>query len=726
MTARERQRRRRRRRSDPARLVLIGFGALFGMITVAVVIGIGYIASIADHTPPLDQLKQINRGASSVVFASDGVTRLGVIASDTLRSPIPSGEIPRMLKDATVAIEDKRFYKHSGVDIEGIIRAAAKDIGSGKALQGGSTITMQLVRNLYIGNQRTFKRKIREAVLAQRLEKAHDKDWILTSYLNTVPYGTVGGQTALGVQAAARIFFNRPARALTLPQAALLAGLPQAPSLYNPFNDPRVALARRNDVLTKMSELGYITPAQAEQAIATPLGVQHGRFYTSRRENFFFDYVRQQLIEHYGANTVLQGGLKIYTTIDLKLQNAARRAIGQVLGQPGDPASAIVSIDPRTGYIRAMAESAQYEKSQFNLASQAHRQPGSTFKTMVLLTALRHGIDPSSTYYTSKPLDFTDPVWGPIKVQTYSNTYKGSENLVDATLQSDNTIYEQLDLDVGPRNVKQTAIDAGVTSHLDGYPAEGLGGLRIGVTPLEMANAYATIASGGWRNTPIAVTRVAFPGGHVDDRSKPKRVKVFSDGVTGKVTQILHQNVLQGTGTAANYGCPAAGKTGTTDKFTDAWFDGYTPHLSSVVWVGYPKGKISMNSVHGIAVAGGTFPAQIWHNYMQVAAGNDCADFPTSTESLNLNASGGHYSSSPGGGPSGRHSGSGKNGNPIDNGQRQRRHGAQPQRRQVAPRGQTRPNGGAAPPGILHQRQVPIPQIPTPGGVPGGAAAPGH
>jgi penicillin-binding protein 1A len=648
MTARERQRRRRRHSSDPARLVLIGLGVIFGSGVVALGIVVGYVVSIADSVPALSTLKAIDDGANSTVYAADG-TFLGTILSDKLRTPIPSAQIPDVLKQATVAIEDQRFYQHHGVDFQGIIRAAATDLSSGRTLQGGSTLTMQLVRNLYVGNdQRSLKRKIREAVLAQQLEKAHPKDWILTDYLNTVPYGTVGGQNAYGVQAAARIFFNRTVGELTLPQAALLAGLPQAPSLYNPFDAPASAMQRRNEVLNKMAQQGYITATQAIDAEATPLHVAHGNYYTARRENFFFDYVRQQLIERYGANTVLQGGLKITTTINLKFQQAARASIQRILGQPGDPASAIVSIDPRNGYIRAMAESKTYDKSQFNLAAQGHRQPGSTFKTVVLMTGLRRGVDPNATYYTSMPLDFRDPIWGPIKVQTYSNTYIGSQSIVAATLKSDNTIYEQFDLDLGPRNVRQTAIDMGVTSPLEGLPAEGLGGLKVGVTPLEMADAYATIASGGYRNTPIAVTKVGFPDGHVDDLSTPRRVKAFSDGVTAEATDILHQNILSGTGTAANYGCPAAGKTGTTDNFTDAWFDGFTPHLSSVVWVGYPQGKIPMTDVHGISVAGGTFPAQIWHDYMQVATKGDCSGFPKPTEQIKYQSFTGRYVSGSG------------------------------------------------------------------------------
>ncbi|GAC1440096.1 MAG: penicillin-binding protein 1A [Solirubrobacteraceae bacterium] len=638
---------------------------MLGIIALSVAGGAAYVVQIGDSVPPLGQLREIHNGASTILFAKDG-TRLGVIRSDVLRSPVPSSAIPPILKQATVAIEDQRFYQHNGVDYTGILRAAVKDLSSGRTRQGGSTITMQLVRNLYINNEHTFKRKIREAVIATRLEKAHDKDWILTSYLNSVPYGTVGGQSAIGVQAAARIFYDKPAAALTLPQAALLAGLPQAPSSYNPFRSAQAARSRRNEVLGKMAQLRYITAEQAAHAEAAPLGLHHGKFYTARRESFFSDYVQKLLTARYGAATVLQGGLKVYTTIDLHLQQLARNAIAGQLNQPGDPSSAVVSIDPRTGYIRAMAESAKYDKSQFNLAAQGHRQPGSTFKTMVLLTALRRGVDPNSTTYESKPLDFTDPIWGPIKVQTYSNSYKGTENIVQATLQSDNTIYQQLDLDVGPKNVKQTAIDAGVRSPLQGLPAEGLGGLGVGVTPLEMANAYATIADGGLRNKAIAVTKVAFPDGHVDNLARPVRTRAFADGVTAEATNILKQNVQSGTGVAAGFGCPAAGKTGTTDNFTDAWFDGFTPHMSTVVWVGYPKGKVPMTSVHGISVAGGTFPAMIWHDYMKSAVGSDCSDFPAPTHPISYQPFSGRYAGNSPPGPSGNTSGSNSNSGPSN------------------------------------------------------------
>src|SRR5271166_5286326 len=292
MSRQARARRQRHHRAGPARILLIGGGALACALIVGTIAAVGYVLHIAQSAPALASLRPLVGGGSSQVFASDG-TRLGFIQADDLRTPISWYEIPANLKNATVAIEDQRFYQNDGVDLTGIFRAAVKDISNGAALQGGSTITMQLVRNLYLGgDQRTIRQKIIEAKLAIDYEKVHSKHSILTSYLNSVPYGTVGGQTAIGVQAAARIFFNRPASQLDLEQSALLAGLPQAPSQYNPLLNPVAARQRRNEVLAKMAQLGYITAAQATRAEASPLGVHVGHFYSQRSEPFFFEYVR--------------------------------------------------------------------------------------------------------------------------------------------------------------------------------------------------------------------------------------------------------------------------------------------------------------------------------------------------------------------------------------------------------------------------------------------------
>jgi penicillin-binding protein 1A len=311
-----------------------------------------------------------------------------------------------------------------------------------------------------------------------------------------------------------------------------------------------------------------------------------------------------------------------------------------------------------------MAQSPLYSSTQFNLAAQGHRQAGSTFKTFVLLAALLQGVDPSSTSYTARSLNFTDPVWGPINIR--SNGGGATENVVSAFMQSNDPIFQLFDLDVGPRNVKSAAVDAGIRSPLDGLPAEGLGGLRIGVSPLEMANAYATIEDGGWRNTPEAITRVVFTDGHADATGAPRRVKVFSDGVTAALTKLLQMYITNGLGTGANYGCAnSGGKTGTTDNYTDAWFVGFTAHMSTAVWLGYPKSKIPMTNVEGVGqVSGPTIPATLWHDYMQAATQGDCAPFPQPTQSITYLPFSGRYEAGGGGnyGYSGNGSGSGNGG----------------------------------------------------------------
>ena len=626
---------------------MIGGGVFAATLILGTIGAVAYVLSVAQSAPAIETLRPALSGESSQVFAADG-TRLGFIQSDSLRSPVAYGEIPANLRNATVAIEDQRFYSHNGVDLTGIFRSAVKDITHGAALQGGSTITMQLVRNLYLGNDlHTLRQKIIEAKLAIEYEKRHGKRAILTSYLNSVPYGTVGGQTAIGVQAAARIFFNKPAAQLNLEQAALLAGLPQAPSQYNPFRDPAAARQRRDEVLAKMAQLHYISAAEAAAANAAPLGVTHGTYYSQRRENFFFEYVRQKLIDRYGASTVAQGGLKVYTTIDLRMQRLARNAIAEVLNQPGDPASAIVTLNPANGDIEAMAESQSYDKSQYNLASQGHRQPGSTFKAIVLADALSRGIDPNSTTYFSHTLQ---PGWLPsfptYEVKTFEGTsLDKSLNLVQATLASDNTVYAQLAADLGESTVTETARKMGVVSPLYSYAAEALGGLTLGVTPLEMANVYATLADGGWRNTPIAITKVVFPDGRVDSNwGKPHRVRALSEAVAAAETNILQQNVQSGTATRSAINCPTAAKTGTTSELVDAWLDGYMPNYSTVVWMGYPNKRVSMTDVHGQPQQGGYLPAEIWHAYMSsVTEGKPCVPFPTPTESISYQPFFGKY-----------------------------------------------------------------------------------
>lgn len=612
---------------------MVALGLVAGGIAAA-----SWVMSVVNDTPRIQAIPPKPAGAISTVYAADG-SRLGFIAGDILRTPIESHQVPLSMKRATVAIEDRRFYKHRGVDYVGVVRAAVKNVTEDGSSQGGSTLTMQLVRNLYIPENRfrkTLTRKIREAKLADELEREHTKEWILVSYLNNVPYGTVGGQEAIGIQAAARVFFDKPAARLTLSESALLAGLPQAPTDYNPFLNPRGARERRADVLRAMLSARYITQSEADEAMASPLGVTRNAFYQARKEPFVFDWVRRELIRRYGPEVVRAGGLKVYTSIDLGKQQAARDAIAGRLYDPGDPSAAIVTVDPSNGHIVAMASSAKYGDdsdggTNYNYAAQAQRQPGSTFKTMVLMAALRKGIDPDSTSYVSRPLGLGwNSQYPDYEVKTFGGNYSGSMSITKATLTSDNTVYAQLAADVGPDAVRQAAYDMGITSRLNGYLAEALGGLEEGVSPLEMASAYATIANGGIRMTPTVILKVKHRDGRVDDLGRVRRKRTFSEAEAAEARKVLEQNATSGTGTNANIGCAMGGKTGTTSDSKDAWFVGFTPRLSTAVWIGYPQ-PTPMYSVHGYGVQGGTIPAMIWHDYMATAKGDYCgAEWPNS------------------------------------------------------------------------------------------------
>ena len=608
--------RRNRRRGGASSKVLLVAGALFALVAVLAIGVTSWVLDVAAEAPSLSACKPVEEGGNSVIYAGDG-SKLGIVASDEARTPVALRRMPTALREATIAIEDERFYEHDGIDSEAILRAALKDLEAGEAVEGGSTITQQLVRNLCISDpKRDIERKIIEAQLAIEYSKRHSKDEILGQYLNTASYGTVNGSTAVGVQAASRIYFSKPVWKLNLAQAAMLAGLPQAPTDYNPILNPDGARERRNEVLGKMAELGMIGEGAAKAAAGGGLHLDVAEGFFKHEQPYFFDFVQDKLIEAYGVNTVRQGGLDVYTTIDPKLQQVGLEAMESALPYEEDPSSAFVSIDPRNGWIRAMVSSSSYDNSQFNLAAQGHRQPGSTFKTFVLTTALKQGVDPYSTYYVSKPLDINTGRWGRWQVHTADEGYLGQVNLQQATVASDNTVFAQLDLDVGPEQVAETARSLGITSELDGIPAEGIGGLRIGVSPLEMSSAYATLAAGGIRRDPVAIRKVVFPGGRVDEPEKPSPRRVVSEAVAYEVTRLLHDNITEGTGTAAYTGCEGqAGKTGTTDRFTDAWFAGFQPNLATVVWVGYPQSnEIEMTSVHGSTVYGGTFPAEIWHS----------------------------------------------------------------------------------------------------------------
>ena len=411
---------------------------------------------------------------------------------------------------------------------------------------------------------------------------------------------------------------------------ALLAGLPQAPSEYNPFRSPAAARVRRNEVLDAMAQLGYVTTAAAERAKRAPLGVVPNSYYKDFHDNYFLEFIRQELQSRYGERVLAAGDLKVYTTINPALGALAKAAIGGVLDLPGDPSAALVSENPANGYVDTMAQSGSYADSQYNLATQAQRQPGSTMKAIVLADALAHGIDPFTTSYLSHTL----PAGWLVGYPTYTVSIDGGGNLntprtLDAALvASDNTVFAQLAADLGEDSVTQMAYAMGVTTHLNSFAAEALGGLEHGVTPLEMANVYATIADGGWRNKQITITKVVFPDGHTDASwGVPHRVKVLSTAAAAVEAEILQHNVQYGTATGSAISCPTAAKTGTTSGLVDAWLDGFTPTRATVVWMGYPKANISMNDVHGQAQFGGLLPADIWHAFMTAVATPPCAQF---------------------------------------------------------------------------------------------------
>ena len=637
-----RQRRVRRNQSGPRTKIVAAAAVIGGLILTGALAAGGWVLGIASDAPDVSQMKPINKGQNSVIYAGDG-SRLGLIDSDEVRTPISLDKIPKVIQDATIAIEDERFESHNGIDYEGGLRALVKNIESGEISEGASTLTMQLMRNLYITNpKRDFERKIMEAQMAFDYEKDHTKDQILQSYLNTAPYGTNQGRTAIGVEAASKVYFSTKPEKLTLPQAALLAGLPQAPTDYNPIQNPRGAKERRDEVLDAMASNDFITEARAKQAKAAGLQLNPVEGLFDREEPFFFDYVESELIDKYGVNTVRRGGLKVFTTVEPAMQEAGLAALSANL-YAGGPSGALVAIDPQNGEVKAMVSTASYDDNQYNLAAQGKRQPGSTFKTFTLAAAINEGMDPNTTYYESKPLDINDPVYGPWQVSTYSDSYAGTTSVAAATLASDNSVFAQLALDVGPDKVAEMAKALGIETKLDGYPAETLGGLSIGVSPLEMAGAYSTLAAGGLQRDPTAIRKVIFPNGDEDRPGQAKPERVMTEPAAYEVTKILNANITGGTGTGAFTGCSGqAGKTGTTDNFIDAWFVGYQPNLATATWVGYPES----NDI-STGISGGETPASIWNSFYNNAA-VPCESFPIPAEPMVWSSFGGNYTVSPG------------------------------------------------------------------------------
>ena len=570
----------------------------------------------------LSALQPVRQADSSLVYGENG-SLIGVLPAVENRTAVAQDAISSWMPKATVAIEDRRFYQHGGIDPEGILRAFVADVSAGRFVQGGSTITQELVRNLYLSRDKTVQRKVVEACLAVKLARAWPKDRILTAYLNDVYYGN----HAYGIQAAAETYFSVPASRLTLGEAAVLAGLPQAPSYYDPLHDPVAALNRRDAVLQALLRSGDITQAQYAAAVHDrSLHLRPSSAYAST-EPYFVQYVENLLEQEYGAATVRAGGLRIYTTIEPRLQRAATGALSQELYARHDPSGTIVSIDPASGAIRAMVGvSPSSSAGDFNLATSAERQAGSTFKPIVLAAAVARGMNPWATRYLSAPFYYAPLQWS---VRTYDGTYDGPETVAAATIRSDNTVYARLALDVGPSAIVAMAKKLGVQTELQPTPSLALG--TDAVTPLDMASVYATLAAGGVYSRPLAIRRVVFADGKTDAGwGQPQRTRVVPDWVAATVTRVLEENMLHGTGVGAHLpGRVDAGKTGTTDNYADAWFVGYTPSLEATVWMGYPRAEIPMLDVHGAAVSGPTLPATTWRLFMERAlAGSAALDFP--------------------------------------------------------------------------------------------------
>jgi penicillin-binding protein 1A len=605
------------------------------------------IAGTACKLPKLEEaaanaqpLKQ-----TSVVYAADKklITRLH---AEIDRVVVPLQNIPRIVQDAVVAIEDERFWAHRGIDVRAILRAAYVNAKSGRISEGGSTITQQYVKQTFVGDEQTIERKLKEAALAWQLEEKLSKDQILELYLNTVYFG----KGAYGIQAAAKRFFAVSVSKLGLREAALLAGLIQNPYRYDPVGKPEDARARREIVLDKMLELGMISSQEFAQASEAKLGIKFRERLQAYPAPYFIDYLKRRLLRdrHLGKtrraryNAVFAGGLRVFSTVDLKMQRAAERAIRTHLPYVSDPYVSLVAIDPRNGYVKTMvggrdffAPKKEDRYAKVNLATGdggTGRQAGSAFKTFTLAAAVEKGISLRSTFNGPGRVLIKDPrcmgptgLWQP---GNYSDSGAGTMDLVGATASSVNTIYAQLVVKVGPERVVDIARRLGIQS-----PMEAVCSITLGVeevTPLDMVHAYATLASGGVRMPLTPVRLIRTTAGEIVYRHKAKGKRVMDANDAWQVVHALRSVVCCGTGTAANFGPPIFGKTGTTDDHTDAWFCGGTVVLVTCVHVGYPQAKIPMEGLHGINVTGGSYPARIWHDFMAAAlGGRSLPGFPT-------------------------------------------------------------------------------------------------
>lgn len=568
---------------------------------------------------------------TSKVYASDG-TFITQLHAEENRENIPLSAVPQVMRDATIAIEDERFYDHPGVDVRAILRAFFRNTNQGKVVEGGSTITQQYVKNVLVQRTKTLKRKINEAALAYQLEQKYSKDQILELYLNTVYFG----QGAYGIETAAKTFFGISARALTLPQASLLAGLIKSPARYDPFVDLKATLQRRVLVLSRMQGLGLITPEDAQKAAATPPALKRQEKLERYEAAYFVEWVKQ-LIQYdprfkaLGSglgdriNSLFKGGLRIYTTVDLRMQKAAEGSSRSVLDRKNDPYNGMVSVDPDTGGVKAMVGGRDFFNAsdpyaKFNLATQSKRQPGSAFKPFTLVAALERGISLNKSYRGGSQVSISlggGEVWRP---RNYDSMSFGSSLTVrEATIKSVNVVYAQMVRDVGPESVVEVAKRLGITSELKPFMSIALGAQEV--SPLELSIAYSAFANGGYRVNPHGITKITDSTGKVLYDWKPTKTEVLKPRIVQKVTDALEDVVKFGTGRRQRLtGRPTAGKTGTSDEYHDAWFAGYTRQLVAVNWVGFPKAQIPMYPPYTrIRVVGGSWPGKIWKEFMEAA-----------------------------------------------------------------------------------------------------------
>jgi len=569
------------------------------------------------------------------------------------RTIIPLRQIPEHLRDAVIDVEDARFYDHIGVDLKGTVRAAWSDLVARETVQGGSTITQQLVKRVYAGRYvegdngvqdyvippRTVKEKVREVLMAIKVERTFSKDTILAKYLNTVYFG----HGAYGIEAAAQTYFGIPARRLTISQSATLAGILTAPEAYDPIDHPFDAKFRRDFALDRMVQYGHLEADRADRlkrqaCCGVPVSLQRGsdsQIEAPGDSEYFVQYVRETLARRYGPAAVFGGGLEVTTSLDLGYQAAAEDAIESHLPSPGDPGAALVAIEPSTGHILAMAGGKDFATSQLNLATfrgGTGRQAGSAFKAFTLAEAMEQRFELDSRWYGPNTITIDDPIcdgpegpWEPENAEGGGSSY----TLQSATAHSVNTVFAQLIVEVGPDEVVDMAHRLGIRSDLPEVCAITLG--SVAVNPLEMTNAYATLAGRGVRFRASPLLQIRSPGGRIYKDVVPKGRRAVEENVADLVTYTLQDVLDYGTGASARLSSwPAAGKTGTAQDNVDAWFCGYTVQIAACVWVGYPQGQIPLENVEGVPlVFGGTIPAAIWHDFMEAAmADKEEIEFP--------------------------------------------------------------------------------------------------